>query len=378
MTSSSNNSYDAVDYYVEVFNQAGADAEWLPVDRAYQDARTLERCDLLDALHSGYASDAHVSLLFPDYAAKHLAACEDPQSVLDMIASADALFINGGGQRRSLDALMPLVNGERSDSNEMALIRERFEKGELLVGGTSAGTAVQGGGYLNDAANVNPMIDGGQSYDVTQSGFDEGIVVFEGGLGLFNFGITDTHFSERARESRLVKLSEQTDVRFGFGVDETTALFVDKKENEEGAYAIMRVLGKGGVFISDIGESTINSAANETLDIENVRVHYVIEGDTVYLNAEEETLRVQLSGDEVSENSDVANVENDDVMYQDNYRTMAHEMISSGAASARGTSYEDSPTMTIELSRDDRSVGAVQGDRSSHTNVLMSISAVAE
>lgn len=111
---------------------------------------------------------------------------------------------------------MPVDSGGvRDDSDAMALIRDRFNRGELLVGGTSAGTAVQGGCSLHDDGFTIPMIDGGQARSVLVSGYDEGIAVFEGGLGLFSYGITDSHFSERARETRLVKLAQQQGVRFG-------------------------------------------------------------------------------------------------------------------------------------------------------------------
>lgn len=372
MTSSSNNSYDPADYYVEMFNQAGANAQWLPVDRAYQDARLAERCDLLHAYHGDYASDAHADLRFPDYAAAHMAACEDPQTVLDMIASADALFINGGGQRRSLDALMPEVNGERSDSPAMALIRERFEAGELLVGGTSAGTAVQGGGYLNDASNLIPMIDGGQPYHVIQTGYDEGIAVFEGGLGLFNFGITDTHFSERARETRLVKLAEQTDVQFGFGVDETTVLFVDKLVRDEVLYGHLSVLGKGGVFVTDLGDAQVASASEETLDISNVSIHYLNPGDSMIINSENGGALVELAGDVAGGSQ--GTVTSDDVMYQDNFRTLMTEFVTTGATEALGTSYEDDPTMAVVVTRTDDSIATINGDRASYTNLRMQVS----
>jgi cyanophycinase len=374
MTSSSNNSYDAVDFYVELFNQAGADAQWLPIDRAYQDARQLERCDLIHAYHGDYASDAHLDLLYPDYAEMHKAACENPQSILDMIADADALFINGGGQRRSLDALMPIINGKRVDSVEMALIRERFEAGDLLVGGTSAGTAVQGGGYLNESANVNPMIDGGQAHDVLRDGYDAGIAVFEGGTGLFNYGITDTHFSERARETRLIKLAQQSDVSLGFGVDETTVLFVDKERVDNKHIAQMTVLGAGGVFISDLSGAAVNSQEGEALEIENVMVHYLNEGDALTLSPVNHELVVTLAGEVVSTDVNAGQVTNDDVLYQDGFRSMMAEVVKSGAISALGTSYENDPTMLVSIGRSNLTSAAVANEKASYTNVLMAIS----
>jgi cyanophycinase len=60
-------------------------------------------------------------------------------------------------------------------------------------------------------ANVHPLV-----YDPA------------GGLGLFTHGSLDTHFSERGREGRLIRLAAETGQRFAFGVDEDTALVVER------------------------------------------------------------------------------------------------------------------------------------------------------
>ncbi|GGX38158.1 cyanophycinase [Saccharospirillum salsuginis] len=361
MTSSSNDSYDAVDFYTDIFNQAGANAQWLPVDRAFQDAQASGRCDLLPIYHGLYANHPHLDALYPDHAQAHQNACENPASVLSMIEDADALFINGGGQRRSLDALMPEVSaGVREDSDAMALIRQRFNDGDLIVGGTSAGTAVQGGGSLNDDGFTIPMIDGGTAHDVLVDGYDSGIAVFEGGLGLFDYGITDTHFSERARETRLVKLAQQTGVRFGFGVDETTALIVERQENTAGVErARMNVIGAGGVYITDLGDATQTSADGQPLAIEGVVTHFLTHGDGATFTPHDGEFDFDLADGktEISVDTGVATVTNDDVIYEDNYRQMATTMVANGAADATGTSYENDPTYEVNLSRTGDSVG---------------------
>lgn len=366
MTSSSNNSYDAVDFYTEIFNQAGANAQWFPVDRAYQEAQSSGRCDLLPIYHGLYANHPHLDALYPDYALVHQNACENPASLLAMIESADALFINGGGQRRTLDALMPLVSeGVREDSDVMALIRQRFVAGELLVGGTSAGTAVQGGGSLYNDGFTIPMIDGGSAHDVLVDGYDSGIAVFEGGLGLFDYGITDTHFSERARETRLVKLAQQSGVRFGFGVDETTALIVRQEQNAAGVErAHLGVTGAGGVFITDLGSTTQLSADDQPLAMEGVVTHYLTEGDKAIFLPHAGAFDFNLADGkvEVALDTQHAPVTNGDVLYEDNYREMATTMAAQGAPDAIGTSYEDDPTYQVTLGRTADSAGFTDGE----------------
>ncbi|MDM7859588.1 hypothetical protein QTP81_03075 [Alteromonas sp. ASW11-36] len=68
-----------------------------------------------------------------------------------------------------------------------------------------------------------------------------------GGLASFPIGVLDTHFSERNREARLIVLTAQTGARYGFGVDETTALFTRFNATELDYY----VVGAGGVFAVD-------------------------------------------------------------------------------------------------------------------------------
>lgn len=378
MTSSSNDSYDAVDFYTEIFSQAGANAQWLPIDRAFQDAQASGRCDLLPIYHGLYANHPHLDALYPDHAQAHQDACENPAYLLTLIENADALFINGGGQRRSLDALMPEVSaGVREDSDAMVLIRQRFNDGDLIVGGTSAGTAVQGGGSLNDDGFTIPMIDGGTAHDVLVDGYDSGIAVFEGGLGLFDYGITDTHFSERARETRLVKLAQQTGVRFGFGVDETTALIVERQENQAGVErARLSVIGAAGVYITDLGDATRTSADGQPLAIEGVVTHYLTRGDKADFTPHDGAFEFELAEDktEIAVDTSVATVTNDDVLYEDNYRQMAAAMVSDGAANAIGTSYENDPTYEVSLSRTDDSAGyADDAGRVSYTHFRLDL-----
>lgn len=86
----------------------------------------------------------------------------------------------------------------------MQLIRQRVEAGALAVAGTSAGTAVQGGG-LSGSTRV-PMIAGGESYEglvhlpldhicTTKDCGDDLQYDPQGGLNLFSLGVVDTHFS---------------------------------------------------------------------------------------------------------------------------------------------------------------------------------------
>ncbi|GAL18093.1 secreted cyanophycinase CphE [Vibrio maritimus] len=373
MTSSSNNNYDVADFYVGIFAQTGANSVWLPIDRAYRQAVDAGRCEDLQLYHDIYAGKPHQDIYFPDYAAIKQQACEAPSSLLELIASADGLFINGGSQSRSLDSLIT----ELGDSEEMALIRERYQEGNLLVGGSSAGTAVMTGGKLDADSNTNPMIDGGTNYDVLVGGYPSSAFVETGGLGLFTLGVTDTHFSERARETRLIKLLQQQDTRFGFGVDETTALIVKQEVGtQEESPISMSVVGAGGVYIIDMNSSSV--VEEEPLWITDVKTHFLREGDILEVDVSELSYDIQFS-EQSSENDideSVSPLTNDDILYtkQDNYRYLTQQMIDGKASMAQGTSYEDAPTYSVVLKRGSQSKAVTNLDgNSSYQSIMVDI-----
>ncbi len=374
MTSSAANSYAAADYYVDLFNLAGAEAQWLPLDRAYRQARDNGQCDWLGAQHASLASAAHLDLLFPDYFNAHSDACAN--GLADVIDSADGIFINGGDQVRTFDALVTYDDsGQRQESAELQQILARHADGELVIGGTSAGAAAQGGGKLLDTDTATiPMIRHGSPHNLLVDGYTDSTAQFDGGMGVFRWGVTDTHFSERARETRLIQAVQQAGVRFGFGVDETTALeTVEEKVNGE-IRTTMTVVGAGGVYVVDVASA--QTIADAPLEIRDVTTHYLQEGDRLVWFPESESYYIQFAHntstlDLGSDSS--ASVNNDDILYETNYRDTVTEMLTSGATEAVGTSWEDDPTYQVTLRIGSDSRAAEAGDRVRYSHVLVDI-----
>lgn len=372
MTSSSANSYAAADYYVGLFEQAGADARWLPLDRAYRRAHDEGQCDWLAAYHSDYASAAHLDLLYPDYFDVHMTACE--QGIQDEIESADGLFINGGDQVRSFDALVSFDGEVRQNSAELEQILERQRDGELVIGGTSAGAAVQSGGKLSAAAPTNPMITAGSAHDALVNGYDSSNHEATGGMGTFPWGVTDTHFSERARETRLVRLVEQAGVRFGFGVDETTALSIVEHEEDGTHEVVMAVSGAGGVYIVDTAELVATAVA--PFEANGVITHYLTEGDVFTWYPATETYDIHFSDDATPLTLDQApavGATDDDVLYEDHYRIWVRNTLVAGETGATGTSYEDDPQYTLTVSADARTSAVQKGEQVSYRHLILDI-----
>ncbi len=230
-TSAASNSRANGEYYANLFIQYGAaDAQWIPID--------------LD----------------------HISNNADP-AVISQINSMTGFFFGGGDQTRLITCLM---NSNRSDSPALAAIRASYANGEV-VSGTSAGTAIMA---------AAPMITGGESYDAlrygsyTTPGGDDLSYDPAGGFGFFAYGLLDTHFSERGRQGRLVRLAADRNKTMAYGVDENTALVVD---NADTSSVQMQVIGQNGVFIFDLGAASVGSGSYWS--ISGVKATYLTVGD---------------------------------------------------------------------------------------------------
>ena len=123
-------------------------------------------------------------------------AAFDPAEVeaaLDMTG----LFFGGGDQSRITESLFVYGDAARVETPLMFAIREGYESGRAVVGGTSAGA---------DAITGAVMVHSGQSYDALVSGAIPGKAAVdadqrlyydpEGGMGLLPAITIDTHFRQ--------------------------------------------------------------------------------------------------------------------------------------------------------------------------------------
>lgn len=318
VTASSRDPFAAVDYYLDIFRQtlpaAQLDVSWLPLNAAYQRAQqTPDGCqrlpDYLRDLHRTY----NRATVYPDLFSQLIQFCQQGAAgAVAQIEAADAIFFNGGDQSLTLQAL---TKPDGSDSAELAAIRRQLAAGRLLITGTSAGTAVQTGiaGTGSDRAKLSqrlPMISNGTSLHALHhaamataapepgcarnqscpAGVAQDQLTYQanGGLGLFPFGVLDTHFSERGRELRLVRLLSDSQSRFGFGIDEVTALLVGRAADPNTAR--FAVVGAAGVFIADMAAAQ-TSLMKGQWQIRDVVTHYLTRGDSA--NWHDQQLTVQ-------------------------------------------------------------------------------------
>ncbi len=170
---------------------------------------------------------------------------------LEAIEHATGLFFTGGDQLH----ITSLLGG----TEMQALIHRRYERG-LVIGGTSAGAAMMS----------NSMILGGPSDESPKVG----CVEIGPGMDLVIGAIIDTHFSQRGRFGRLLTAVAHYPQDLGLGIDEKTAMVVNKNEFE--------VAGKGAVTVIDAGSMSYTSLPyveeGEGISVYAVQVHVLSDG----------------------------------------------------------------------------------------------------
>ena len=127
-------------------------------------------------------------------------------ALVRQIERATGVFFAGGDQGRIMDVLR--------DQGLLAALRERYGKG-VVFGGTSAGTACMS----------SIMITGEGDFTV----IDADKVEVRAGLGLLPGVILDQHFVKRQRQNRLFGLVLKHPGRLGLGIDEGSALLVERQ-----------------------------------------------------------------------------------------------------------------------------------------------------
>lgn len=208
----------------------------------------------------------------------------DPK-VIKLITNLTGFFFGGGDQLRVIRAF---YNGDAFEENSPVLnaIKESAYNNNAVIVGTSAGT---------DCLTNNIMITGGTSYTSLLYGtkmsylpypnkISDELGGYTHGIGLFNFGLLDTHFENRGRHGRFIRLladtySFPTGNTIGFGIDENTALVITNNNNNK----IAKVIGQRGVIYINMNNAII-SEINNYWSISNLLISHLTSGDNIYLS----------------------------------------------------------------------------------------------
>lgn len=182
------------------------------------------------------------------------------EETVQMVAQATGIFMTGGDQKR----LLALIGGTALDAEMHAALKVRG----ATIGGTSAGASAMSGHML--AQGRTDLLP------------EKGAVSLGAGLGFLHRVVVDQHFSERQRLSRLLTIVAANPYLQGIGIDEDTALVVERGVGIE-------VLGEGAVTVVD-GRNMITNLAEikdrATPELIDVRLHLLPAGTKYQLSAE--------------------------------------------------------------------------------------------
>jgi cyanophycinase len=174
----------------------------------------------------------------------------DADALLDGVTG---VFMSGGDQMR----LVSILGGTQFAQKLRQLVTET----NIVVAGTSAGAA----------GMSTSMIVRGESTPHPQ----RNSVSLSPGLGFLKNIIIDQHFTERGRISRLITAVSYNPYNLGIGIDENTAIILDKD-------GTLEVFGGGTVTIVDGSQITFNEIAevgeHQAFSVCGVQLHILGDG----------------------------------------------------------------------------------------------------
>lgn len=176
----------------------------------------------------------------------------DTAAVTEPLLEADGIFLTGGDQNR----LMALLWETRA----FGALHTAFHLGGCCLGGTSAGAAVMSRHMLAQGEATRLPEKEAADLDL--------------GLGFVPGAIIDQHFSERGRLGRLLSAVAQRPELVGVGIDEDTALVIEKN-------TAIDVIGKGAVTVVDGRQMRTNAdlvEPRERLEMLGVHLHLLPAG----------------------------------------------------------------------------------------------------
>jgi cyanophycinase len=153
------------------------------------------------------------------------------------ILQADGIFMSGGDQSKLMGTLW--------DTEAYESLHQSFHLNRCCIGGTSAGAAVMSRHMIAQGPSVLRPSKDAVDTDI--------------GLGLLSQAVVDQHFSERRRLPRLLSTLAMRPDLLGVGIDEDTALVIERGEGIE-------VIGKGTVTLVDPSQMQSNVDDLEVLD----------------------------------------------------------------------------------------------------------------
>lgn len=186
----------------------------------------------------------------------HLTAAHDP-ALVERVREIGSVFFTGGDQSHLIGAL-------RQDGIDTPLLRAIADIAARggLIAGSSAGAAAMSRTSILGGTSLEAVVHG-----VAADPSNPGLLLGQG-LGFFPFGMVDQHFIQRGRIGRLMVAMVASGERYGFGVDENTALLAEGTQ--------LRIVGEKGVIVLDATSATHDAMQRQ---YEGFQVSYLDDGD---------------------------------------------------------------------------------------------------
>ncbi len=202
---------------------------------------------------------------------RHDEVARDP-AWLEQVRKADGVYFIGGSQGRIRDAL---VDSQGRATPMLDTIWEVYRRGGV-VAGTSAGAAVMSRVMFRDPAPILQNLQNG-----VQMGKDLG-----DGLGFLDANwFVDQHCLVRGRFARVLVAMSQHGMKHGFGIDEDTAVVVERGQRA-------RIVGNRGAVVIDLSHCQAPvptpgkaDAAEGPFSLVNARLTYLNHGDAIDLRS---------------------------------------------------------------------------------------------
>mmetsp|Transcript_31908 Transcript_31908/g.45932 ORF Transcript_31908/g.45932 Transcript_31908/m.45932 type:complete len:432 (-) Transcript_31908:363-1658(-) len=289
---------------------------------------------------------------------------KDQNSNADVVAQIKTLtgfFFTGGDQIRIIYSLYN--SDEKIPSPVLLAIRETLLATGGVVAGTSAGTdCLTSYTMITGGASYNGLVNGTKLFWRTAEYSDEDIMTAygPGGVGLFPYGLVDTHFANRGRQGRMIRL--MTDSRTlptgslrAFGVDENTALVVTGPWLQRSA----SVIGERGVLMLDatdaeqpLSTSSYNNNNNIVPALVKLRATRLSVGDSLDLSSWQLTpasFKVAMAGRETP----LPPATSQDVFAEGSFEfdSLTRSLLLSTSQSTQGVSKETSPQAVLTVSK---------------------------
>lgn len=168
------------------------------------------------------------------------------------ILNSGCVFFTGGDQLK----ITSLIGG----TDMLESLKQTYRNGALIVG-TSAGASCV----------CTTMIVSGMDDNSPR----KCTIKMAPGLDIIRGVLIDQHFAQRGRIGRLLSAIAQNPEMLGIGIDENTAIILDKS-------SVLRVIGSGAVTIVDgkmLSHTNVSELSpDETLALTDVKLHILPDG----------------------------------------------------------------------------------------------------